>query len=124
MRKKFFIIAGLLIVALALVFGIRAVQKRNGHAPGTAQQETLPPAPLNKEATPADRQVSAAEKYIMAAPQLPKGYNMLAAAYMQKTRETGDYGYLARAEAALKQSLEVAPDNQGAVRFRAYILLS
>ncbi|HEX8145933.1 MAG TPA: tetratricopeptide repeat protein [Pyrinomonadaceae bacterium] len=75
-------------------------------------------------ATPADLRIRAGEGKVKQSPQKPGGYNLLAAAYMQKERETGDFAYNARAQAALADSLRVAPDNYDAVKLRAKILLS
>lgn len=120
MSKKFLIIAVVLLGGLALVLGIRAVSRRASTTESTEQAS----APLDGRATPADRQIRASQGVIERAPKLPKGYNLLAAAYMQKARETSDFGYYARAEAALKRSFEVAPNNQEALRLQAYLLLA
>lgn len=120
MSKKFLIVAVVLLGGLALVLGIRAVSRRASTTGSTEQAS----APLDGRATPADRQIRASQGVIERAPKLPKGYNLLAAAYMQKARETSDFGFYARAEAALKRSFEVAPNNQEALRLQAYLLLA
>jgi len=45
----------------------------------------------------------------------------LAAAYMQKARESGDASYYGRAEAAVKQALSVQPDSVEALRTLAWV---
>lgn len=120
MPKKVSLIAGLIVVSLLVVLGIRAVVRRSS-SPETARQEM--PA-LDQRATPADREIRAAQSVIERAPKSPKGYNLLAAAYMQKARETGDFGYNARAEEALKRSFLAEPDNHEATRLQAYLLLA
>ncbi len=55
---------------------------------------------------------------------MTEGYNLLGAAYLQKARETGDFGFNARAEAALKRSLEISPKDQTALTLRATLLLT
>lgn len=125
MRKKILILAGLVLTALALVFGIRAVSRRSSpepQQPVALQQAATESA--NKRPSPADTQILVAQTYIVKAPSAAKGYNMLAAAFMQKTRETGDFTYNARTELALKRSLELEPDNKDGVRLYAYLLLS
>ena len=107
-------------MVLLVTLGIRAVVRRSSSAE-TARQEM--PA-LNQRATPADREIRAAQGVIKHSPKLPVGYNLLASAYMQKARETGDFGYNARAEEALKRSFQTAPDNQHAIRLQAYLLLT
>ncbi len=120
MSKKFLGIAVVVLAGLGIVFGLRAISKRATPTQSSGQEST----PLDQRATPADRQIRAAQGLIERAPKSPMGYNLLATAYMQKSRETGDFGYYARAEAAIKRSFEVAPNNQDAVRLQAYLLLS
>lgn len=74
--------------------------------------------------TLADVRIQAAEQLIQKAPFKPDGYNRLAAAFMQKARETNDFGFNARAEAALGRSLELAADNYDAIKLRAKLLLT
>lgn len=74
--------------------------------------------------SPADERVQAAQGMIERAPTDPRGYNALCAAYMQKARETGDFGFNARANAALNRALEIAPDNFDAIKQHAMLLLT
>jgi tetratricopeptide (TPR) repeat protein len=80
--------------------------------------------PLDARATPADRQIHLAEAKIKNLPNSPQAYDQLAAAYMQKARETGDFGCNARAESALKQSLQLDPNDNTALTLRASLLLT
>ncbi|HJU55773.1 MAG TPA: tetratricopeptide repeat protein [Pyrinomonadaceae bacterium] len=123
MRKRSSIILVTALAAVGLAFGVRAVVRHNAPQPAEARRE-LATAALDRRATPADRQIEAAQGLIKKSPDSLAGYNALAAAYMQKARETGDFGYNARAEEALRRSDEVAPDNQGVNRLRAYLLLT
>ncbi len=82
------------------------------------------PAEMGQQATPADERIRAAQAKIEQAPDAAEGYNLLASAYSQKARETGDFGINARAEAALARSLEVEPDNYDALKLRARLLLT
>ncbi len=120
MNKKLLFIVVFLITAVAITAGIRARSKRPSATQGTSQTTLA----LSQRATPADRQVIAAEGVIERQPNAPKGYNLLAVAYMQKARETGDFGFTARADAAIERSFEVAPDNYDAIKLHAYLLLS
>ncbi|MBA3357183.1 MAG: tetratricopeptide repeat protein [Pyrinomonadaceae bacterium] len=104
----------------AAVLGIRVFSNRShpsdeGHR--TSDTST-------QQATPADRQIRAALGTIERAPSAAKGYNLLAAAYMQKARETEDYAVNTQAEGALTQSLKVAPENYDALKLRAKLLLT
>jgi tetratricopeptide (TPR) repeat protein len=120
MQKKIPFIAGLIVVGLLVALGIRAVVRRPS-TPDTARRNA--PA-LDQRATPADREIQAAQSVIDHSPKSPTGYNLLASAYMQKARETGDFGYNARVEEALNRSFQLAPDNHEAIRLQAYLLLS
>lgn len=74
--------------------------------------------------TPADLRIQRAQQGVAQSPNKPEGYNLLAAAFMQKARETGDFGFNARAEGALLRSLEVEPENYDAIKLRAKLLLT
>jgi tetratricopeptide (TPR) repeat protein len=121
MRNKFLIVAGTFLAGLIIVFGIRAISKRYSQTATVGQEAT--PA-VDQHATPADSLIRQAIYATIKEPDSPKSYNLLAAAYMQKTRETADFSYNAKAEAALKRSFEVAPDNHAGVSLNAYLLLS
>ena len=101
MRNKFLIITATFLAGLAIVFGIRAIL-RGAAQPAMTQQEAA--SAIDQRQTPADQLIRAAQYTILKESGSPKGYNMLAAAYMQKTRETGDFSYNAKAEAAIKRS--------------------
>lgn len=107
----------------ATVFGIRAVSGRKSPSPG-AGPAPVESAALASRATLADLRVREARQFIAERPEKADGYNLLASAYMQKARETGDFGFNSRAEAALTRSLESEPDNYDAVKLRAKLLLT
>ena len=89
-------------------------------------ESTPPPQDAGETAaarTPADARVAAAQNKIRSAPDKPDGYNLLAAAYMQKARETADGEYNKKADGALARSLAAAPDNYDALKLRAKLLL-
>lgn len=116
------VILSLTVIGLfaAAVLGMRAFSNRSHpSAEGRRLSNTS-----NQQPTPADRQIRAALGSIERAPSDAKGYNLLAIAYMQKARETGDYAVNMQAEEALRQSLKVAPDNYDGVKLRAKLLLT
>ena len=82
------------------------------------------PAEMGQKATPADARIKAAQARIEQAPDAAEGYNLLASAYSQKARETGDFDLNSKADAALARSLEVEPDNYDALKLRAKLLLT
>jgi tetratricopeptide (TPR) repeat protein len=79
------------------------------------------PAP---QPTLADRQLHVAQRLVRYLPNEPDGYNHLAAAALQKSRETGDFSYTSKAETALARSLQLAPDNPEALKLKAMLLLT
>lgn len=126
MKKRIFIIAGLLLSVLAGVLVIRGISHRRRLSATVVEEKT---AMLQSEVdtaaqTHADKKIRDAQIIVNRAPSKPDGYNMLGAAYMLKARETGDFGYNARAEAALKRSFEVSPDNYDAIKLQANLLLT
>jgi len=122
MKSTRFVILGLTVIGLlaAAVLGIRAFSNRLQR-----NQEGLRASDAStQQATPADRQIRAALGAIERAPSDAKGYNLLAAAYLQKARETEDYAVNTKAEEALTRSLKIAPDNYDALKLRAKLLLT
>ncbi|HWS99921.1 MAG TPA: tetratricopeptide repeat protein [Pyrinomonadaceae bacterium] len=114
-RKALAVSAAIAALAVAIVmFGFMRREK-------TAPQG---PSEMGQQETPADARIRAAQVKIEQAPDVADGYNLLASAYQQKARETGDFGFNAEAEAALARSEEVAPDNYDALKLRAKLLLT
>lgn len=120
MSKRLFIlsVAPVLAVVLSLA-GIQVFSKRESNSVSASAMQ-----PLDARATAADRQIQLAEARIKNFPASPDGYNLLAGAYMQKARETGDFGLNARAETTLKRSLEIDPEDRSALILRATLLLT
>jgi tetratricopeptide (TPR) repeat protein len=61
---------------------------------------------------------------VRAAPKRADGYTTLAAAYLQKARETGDASLYPRAEAAVARALALAPDSAPALTERGALRLA
>ncbi len=124
MHKKFLLLAGSLLAVLAIVFSIRAVSRRASPQPVEERRaEAFIPTTAIR-ATPADAQISRTQSLIQRAPNAPDGYNQLCTAFMQKARETGDFSFNRRAEAALEQSFKIAPDNYDALKLSAKLALA
>lgn len=120
MRKQFFI-----IVIPGVIIGIIATLIIMGVSKTTASPEAELLQPINSEQkTAADRHIRSAQNTIQNVPTEPKGYNMLASAFMQKARETGDFSFNVRAEEAIKHSFRVAPDNYEGLKIEAAVLLN
>jgi len=111
------VVVGMFAVA---VLAIRAVSNRSHRSEDAVAAHVA----TTKQVTPGDRQIGAAQGVIERAPSDAKGYNLLAAAYMQKARESEDYAINTKAEEALAHSLEIAPNNYDGLKLRAKLLLT
>ncbi|MDQ3252809.1 MAG: tetratricopeptide repeat protein, partial [Acidobacteriota bacterium] len=122
MRNILVIFAGIIVGGIVAVFGVAAIKER---APRLANPLTqVLETTGNFRPSPADRQIRAAQGMIEQTTSEPRGYNLLSDAFMQKARESGDFSFNSRAEAALKRSEELAPDNYDALKLRAKLLLT
>ena len=120
MRKNFLTIFGGVFIGIVVALIVMAVSKTAASRP---EAGLLQPFKTN-QATVTDRNIKAAQGIIEQKPDNPTGYNMLAAAFMQKARETGDFSLNARAEESLKHSFRVAPENYEATKLQAALLLN
>jgi Flp pilus assembly protein TadD len=107
-------------IVCAVVLGIRA---RSERSPLVADRRSSP-ASATQDTTLSGKQIQKAEAMISRAPSQPDGYNMLCAAFMQKARETGDFSFNAKAEAALTRSLAIDAENYDAIKLKATLLLT
>jgi tetratricopeptide (TPR) repeat protein len=71
-----------------------------------------------------DLQILRAQQKIESMPHKPDGYNELAAAYMQKARETHNFALNANAETTITKSLEIEKDNYDALKLHAKLQLT
>ena len=79
-------------------------------------------APLNT-VTPAEQKIAWAEAAMKTHPDHNQPYNDLAAAYVQRVRETADPSYYVPAETSVQKSFQIAPDNLEGQKARLMILL-
>lgn len=86
------------------------------------EAELLKPVATN-QATAADKLIVTAQSAIQQNSSDARGYNMLASAFMQKARETGDFSINARAEESIKHSLRVSPENYEGLKMQAVLKL-
>lgn len=70
-----------------------------------------------------DRELAAAQKLVEMMPDSPRGHNQIAAYYIKKYRETGDFELNRSAEAAIAKALAVAPDDATSRKLNAGIHL-
>lgn len=118
MRAKLLTAGGVVLIALAAGVCTQVVSRRTAQPVDRRLREALPPV-VAQSARPIDLAVARAEKIIQQQPNVPDGYNELGSAFMQKARETGDFGFVRRADAAAERSSTLAPDNYGALKLRA-----
>jgi tetratricopeptide (TPR) repeat protein len=74
--------------------------------------------------TKVDQRILRAQQIIARTPDKADGYNQLASAYMQKARETADFGFNATAADTITRSLSIEPDNYDALKLRAKLQLT
>jgi tetratricopeptide (TPR) repeat protein len=104
-------IVGLFAIIGALV-GVRSVFRNSASKMSTAQPSK------------ADQRISRAQQLIERSPNSAEAYNQLAAAYMQKARETSDFSFNALANDAINRSLAIEHDNYDALKLRAKLELT
>ncbi len=79
--------------------------------------------PLNDKPLTTDQRITIYEEWVAADPASTANKNLLAAAYIQKTRETTDFGYLDRASKIIDEVLAVKKDYE-ALRLRNLVELN
>jgi hypothetical protein len=77
------------------------------------------PAPLS----PAERAIARTRAWIVKEPRKAEAYNALAMALARRARETADPSRYAEAQAALKTSFELVPENFEGQKVHAWVLL-
>ena len=108
--------------ALALgAFGLLA----RGGGSDRRQASTRPALPsLPPPSDSTDERIAVLQRTVRAQPRVVDGYTLLAGAYAQKVRETGDASFYNRAEGVLRQALELDPSDAGALTQRGALELS
>jgi tetratricopeptide (TPR) repeat protein len=80
--------------------------------------------PVSAQRMATDNHITHYQRLLQRHPLNSRAYYGLGDALIRKARETGDPSYFNRAEAALKKSLEINPNNAGAMRHLAYVFYS
>lgn len=111
-RKTAVLLAVVGLLAIAII-GVRSAFKNE------AIEESIERATPSK----ADQRIVRAKQKIESMPRA-EDYNQLAAAYMQKARETSDFSFNAHASEAINQSLAIESDNYDALKLRAKLELT
>jgi len=105
------------LAAAALASAADLAHQINGAIPDIAGRSAIP------ESATTDQRIASLEKLIAQNPKSVAYRNQLAAAYMQKVRETVDFGYLDRAERILNAVLLSDDGNYEALRMREVVEL-
>ena len=109
------LLIGIGVLVLGVV-GVKSVFK--------AERNAVMRAPGSTSPGKADQRILRAMQTIEKMPNRSEGYNQLAAAYMQKARETSNFGLNGNADYVITQSLVVEPDNYDALKLRAKLQLT
>jgi tetratricopeptide (TPR) repeat protein len=80
--------------------------------------------PVSAQHMATDNHITYYQRLLQRNPVNSRAYFGLGDALIRKARETGDPSYFNRAEEALKKSLELNPNNAGAMRHLAYVFYS
>jgi tetratricopeptide (TPR) repeat protein len=111
------------VATFAVALPVFVLAARGGAPPErTESLGALPAAPMPGAST--DKRIDALQATVRAAPRRADGWTLLAGAYLQKVRETGDAGFYARAEGAVDRALTLRPDDAGALTQRSALELS
>lgn len=113
LKKTAALLTVISLIAIA-IFGVRSVFRTK-----TIESEVESTQPSK-----ADQRIARAQQLIERTPGQADGYNQLAAAYLQKARETPDFSFNARANEAINQSLAIESDNYDALKLRAKLELT
>jgi tetratricopeptide (TPR) repeat protein len=111
------------LATFAVALPVFVLAARDGSPPAASQAAAaLPPASTPNAST--DKRIGTLQATVRAAPRRADGWTLLAGAYLQKVRETGDAGFYARAEGAVDRALALRPDDAGALTQRSALELS
>jgi tetratricopeptide (TPR) repeat protein len=94
---------------------------------GADRSAARPPAPAPQLPPPSagtDQRIAALQGIVRARPLTTEGYVLLAGAYAQKVRETGDAQYYVKAAGLLEHALGLDPSDAGALTQRGALELS
>jgi tetratricopeptide (TPR) repeat protein len=80
--------------------------------------------PVSAQHMATDNHITYYQRLLQRNPMNSRAYYGLGDALIRKARETGDPSYFNGAEEALKKSLEINPNNAGAMRHLAYVFYS
>ncbi|HKE78927.1 MAG TPA: tetratricopeptide repeat protein [Solirubrobacteraceae bacterium] len=110
------------IATFAVALPVAILMARGGAPPNESAAKALPPAAPPNAST--DVRIRDLQATVRAAPKRADGWTLLAGAYLQKVRETGDAGFYVRAQGAVDRALKLRPGDAGALTQRSALELS
>lgn len=123
---RYFLAPSRLLIAFAATFAVAlpvfVFMARDGGPPDIPAIAAAPPKAAPTAST--DVRIRTLQETVRAAPKRADGWTLLASAYLQKVRETGDAGFYARAEGAVERALSLRSDDAGALTQRSALKLS
>jgi tetratricopeptide (TPR) repeat protein len=110
------------LATFAVALPVAVLMTRDDHRPSQAAAGALPPGPRPGDST--DTRIGKLQATVRAQPRRADGYTLLAGAYLQKSRETGDASFYSRAGAAVDRALSLAPGDPAALTQRGALALA
>ncbi len=110
------------VATFAVALPVAVLMARDGSPHRDAPASALPPAA--SPTAPTDQRIRSLQATVRAAPRRADGWTLLAGAYLQKVRETGDAGFYTRAQGAVDRALALRPGDAGALTQRSALELS
>mgnify|MGYP003289314976 CR=1 FL=1 len=89
----------LALATFAVALPVAWLMTRDDHRPSSQSARALPPGPRPGDST--DVRIGKLQATVRAQPRRADGYTLLAGAYLQKVRETGDPAFYTRADGLL-----------------------
>lgn len=89
-----------------------------------SEQVSAAPGTDSSVGSDADPAIQRAHLQIEKSPESPIGYTQLAALFVKKARETGDFAVNSKAEAAVARALEISPNDGTARKLQASLALT
>ncbi len=105
--------AAVALAAFAASLAVLAAVVGRGGGAAEVARPALPDAP--RPGLPTAQRIATLQATVRAAPRRADGWTLLAAAELQRARETGDAGSYVRADGAVRRALALAPQDAGAL---------
>jgi tetratricopeptide (TPR) repeat protein len=101
------------LATFAVALPVAVLTTRDDHRPSEPAARALPSGPRPGDST--DARIGKLQATVRALPRRADGYTLLAGAYLQKVRETGDASFYQRAGTAIDRALQLAPGDPAAL---------